>query len=407
MNAERFSIVLKQLLENRLNQLNDLIDKGILIINTEYCFNNLLRCAETPTHFIAELLGAKQYRSNEKIAVKLLQKKVEKISATNSYFIPFSENITKPVLNMLADACTLQGLALITNENYLSLKKLPFPLPSVKITNKEGDFPLNIDNSVNLLILKDMTLIQMSDFNYYYRYIPFSIIVKKNVAEQEIIKRLEVDLRLDVSNITKDICVNYISGINFSPSKSSIYFANQLISMSNQIIREPSIDRFIFEHKSFFANGLGYRDIQKITFKWIERNNEEPCESKPDFILIKENNTFDILDVKTGAIKHQSLVKGKKLKNSKVRIRFVDYVSELISQLDEYKNCFKYAKNQQFIKEHYKLDLDLSNMKLIGIVGNQNNFDSNKIASALSPYKDNIKIISYFDLANMILKNSI
>ena len=43
-------------------------------------------------------------------------------------------------------------------------------------------------------------------------------------------------------------------------------------------------------------------------------------------------------------------------------------------------------------------------MKLIGVVGNQNNFDSIEVNSALSPFKDYIKIISYFDLANMALK---
>jgi hypothetical protein len=45
-------------------------------------------------------------------------------------------------------------------------------------------------------------------------------------------------------------------------------------------------------------------------------------------------------------------------------------------------------------------------MKLIGIVGNQNNFDTSQVDSALRPYKNYIKIISYYDLANMILKHN-
>jgi hypothetical protein len=404
MNVKDFSLILKRLLEDRLNLLNNLINEKILQINSAYSFNNLLRCAETPTHFIGELLGAKQYNSTDKIAVKLMQNKIEKISSTNSYFIPYSENISQPVLNMCADGCTLQSILLVTNENYLALQKIKFPLPPVQITNKQGDSPLKINDDVHLLVLKDMTLIKILDFIFYYRYIPFSIIVKKNISEQELENRLGTDFQLEISSIKNNINLSYVSGINFSCSNSNVYFANQLISMSNQIIKELLIDKFIEEHKSILANSLGYKDVLKVTFKWIERDESEPFESRPDFILVKEDSTFDILDLKTGAIQFRSLIKKKKLKNStQIRIRFIDYVNELISQLEEYKNCFKYIKNIQYIK-NYGLDVDLSNMKLIGVVGNQNNFDSIEVNSALSPFKDYIKIISYFDLANMALK---
>jgi hypothetical protein len=404
MNVKDFSLILKRLLEDRLNLLNNLINEKILQINSVYSFNNLLRCAETPTHFIGELLGAKQYNSTDKIAVKLMQNKIEKISSTNSYFIPYSENISQPVLHMCADGCTLQSILLVTNENYLALQKIKFPLPLVQITNKQGDFPLKINDDVHLLVLKDMTLIKILDFIFYYRYIPFSIIVKKNISEQELENRLGTDFQLEISSIKNNINLSYVSGINFSYSNSNVYFANQLISMSNQIIKELLIDKFIEEHKSILANSWGYKDVLKVTFKWIERDKSEPFESRPDFILVKEDSTFDILDLKTGAIQFRSLIKKKKLKNStQIRIRFIDYVNELISQLEEYKNCFKYIKNIQHIK-NYGLDVDLSNMKLIGVVGNQNNFDSIEVNSALSPFKDYIKIISYFDLANMALK---
>jgi hypothetical protein len=201
--------------------------------------------------------------------------------------------------------------------------------------------------------------------------------------------------------------VLYITGINLCHSESNIYIGSQLISLSNQIIKEPYIDKYIEEHKFVFANALGYKDALKMSFKWIERSTDEPYKSKPDFVLVKRDNTFDILDLKTGAIKLKSLTKGKKLeKGQQIRIRFVDYVNELISQLEEYKSYFKHEKNIQFIKNKYSLDVDLDNMKLIGIVGNQNNFDTSQVDSALRPYKNYIKIISYYDLANMILKHN-
>ncbi len=408
MQIKAFAEILKPLLEERLNLLNNLINKNNLRFDSAYAFNNLLRCAETPTHFICELLGVKIFKPTERISINYLQRTNEKIPSTNSYFMPFSKDISKPVINMCSEDNTLQGFLLITNNDYLTLQKLPFPIPSVKINRKDGDYPLNIADNADLLILKDMTLINILDYCYFYRYIPFALITKKNVTEEIIKDRLNTDLQLDISSLTNpNISVNYITGINFCHSELNIYIASQLISFSNQIIKEPYIDKYIEEHESVFANSLGYKNLLKIAFKWIERSIDEPYESKPDFILVKKDNTFDILDLKTGAIKFKSLTKGKKMKKGQqIRIRFVDYVNELISQLEEYKSYFKHEKNIQYIKNKYGLDVDLENMRLIGIVGNQNNFDTSHIASALNPYKDYIKIISYYDLANMVLEHN-
>ena len=215
---------------------------------------------------------------------------------------------------------------------------------------------------------------------------------------------MDIDFQLDMSCLIKNIPVNYITGINYCYSEPNTYVSSQLISFSNQIIKEPYIDKYIQEHKSIFADALGYKDIRKISLKSTEKSIDDP-QGIPDFVLIKKDNSFDILDLKTGAIKLKSLTKGKNYKRGqKIRIRFVDYVSELISQLDGYKKYFEYEENIQFIKNKYGLDVDLANMKLIGIVGNQNNFDTGEVDSALRPYKSHIKIISYYDLANMVLK---
>jgi hypothetical protein len=404
MKINDFSEILKQLLEERLNRLNELIDKKYLGFDSAYSLSNLLRCAETPTHFIGELLGTKKFEPTEKISIKFLQGKSEKISTTNSYFMPFSKDISQPVINISGVGNTLQSLLLITNDDYLTLQKLPFPIPLAKINRNNGDYPLNITDNVDLLILKDMTLINIPGFFYFYRYIPFALITKKNVTEQDIKNRMDIDFQLDISCLIQNIPVNYITGISYCYSEPNAYVSSQLMSFSNQIIKEPYIDKYIQEHKSIFANALGYKDVRKISLKCTERSIDDP-QGKPDFVLIKKDNTFDILDLKTGAIKLKSLTKGKKLrKGQKIRIRFVDYVSELISQLDGYKKYFEYEENIQFIKNKYGLNIDSANMKLIGIVGNQNNFDTGEVDSALRPYKSHIKIISYYDLANMILR---
>lgn len=227
MKINIFAEILKELLEERLNVLNDLINKKTLIFDSVYSFNNLLRCAETPTHFIGELLGTKIFKPTERISVNYLQGKNEKVSSTNAYFMPFSSNIRQPVIDMRADGNTLQGLLLITNANYSTLQKLPFPLPPVKINRTNGDFPLNIADNVDLLILKDMTLISILDFFYFYRYIPFALIATKNVTQENIKNRLNIDLQLDIKSLSSNIpnfSVNYITGINFCHSEANIYF---------------------------------------------------------------------------------------------------------------------------------------------------------------------------------------
>ena len=130
MKIKDFTKILKQLFEERLNLLNNLIHKKNLKFESTYSFNNLLRYAETPTHFIGELLGAKIFKPTERISVKFLQGESEKISSTNSYFMPCPKDISQPVIRMCAEDNTLQSLLLITNNDYLTLQKLPFPISS-------------------------------------------------------------------------------------------------------------------------------------------------------------------------------------------------------------------------------------------------------------------------------------
>jgi hypothetical protein len=256
MNIKKFSKILKEIFEERLNNLNNLICEEYITFDSSYSFNNLLRCVETETHFIGELLGAKRFKPFEKISVKYLRNKNEKISNTNSYFIPGSEKTSDPVINMLGDGNTFQGLSLITNEDFETLQKLPFPIMGAKITRKEGDFPLRIDDNVNLFVLKDISLIAIKSFFYFYRYIPFALIAKKGVTEDSIVERLKIDFQLDMSNLLKNIPITYITGINFANSETIIDISKQLLSFSNQIIQEPLIDKYIAEHGEVISDAF-------------------------------------------------------------------------------------------------------------------------------------------------------
>ena len=96
-------------------------------------------------------------------------------------------------------------------------------------------------------------------------------------------------------------------------------------------------------------------------------------------------------------------MRGKKTKNGGfVRVRFNDYVSELISQLKDYERYFSYAENHNWSIVNKKIRIDPERLKLIGIVGNYNNFDRIQVNKALMAYDKRIAILSYNDLVNLM-----
>jgi len=77
-------------------------------------------------------------------------------------------------------------------------------------------------------------------------------------------------------------------------------------------------------------------------------------------------------------------------------------VSDLIGQLDTYKRYFEQEKNKEWALKKY--GVKIKNPRLIGIVGNYDNFLQDEVDLVLRQYKDDIVIISYSDLINLLRK---
>jgi hypothetical protein len=108
-----------------------------------------------------------------------------------------------------------------------------------------------------------------------------------------------------------------------------------------------------------------------------------------------------VLDIKTGATKYESITKSKKSgKNGKVRMRFIDYASELIAQLKDYERYFSYEENIKYAHETY--GIKIRDLKLIGVIGNYNNFDRGEVDSSLD--KENVLVFSYYDIRDLLRK---
>ena len=173
MKPKEFINTSKDVITEWLNHLNRLISERKLNIPFSYSFSNLLRVAESPSHFVCELIGAKLYKPSEKIILDC-PKKPENFKNTISYFIPYTkqDNVSATV-KISANDISLTGLRLSTGHDYeLVNKKINFPLPDNLINRKIADTPLLIKPSVNTCTLNNMTLIKIDNLRLIYRYIP-------------------------------------------------------------------------------------------------------------------------------------------------------------------------------------------------------------------------------------------
>jgi hypothetical protein len=75
-------------------------------------------------------------------------------------------------------------------------------------------------------------------------------------------------------------------------------------------------------------------------------------------------------------------------------------VTELVSQLSTYKRYFDRPKNAAWAKEH--LGVQTSEPRLFGLIGNFDSFDNDEVALASDPYKDNVVVMSYAALIDLL-----
>lgn len=117
-------------------------------------------------------------------------------------------------------------------------------------------------------------------------------------------------------------------------------------------LRETTIGEFIHKNPAIIKQAFSCKSfLYEPELKWIE-GNPDPTETSinPDLMVELSDGSFDIYDLKTAAIDKQSITKG-----GHRRRRFIDYVQEGIAQLVNYKEYFKFEKNQHFAQKKYKI----------------------------------------------------
>jgi hypothetical protein len=409
MNSKNFIRTIRDLIIEWLNNINQLISNGDITISGDYSYNHILRVAESSTHFICELCGSKNYEPNQVISIKA-PNKPEKLSGnTTSYFWSKSDdsNQEDTAIRITSKENVFSGLALgliTTKADFDSITKtIKLPIRKAKIIANTDKFkiPIVIAPEADYLLFNDIELFETNGICVHYKIMPSVFVIRKPVDENELQKSFEYLTR---SNLQFVRFSNNIVGINTGLNSSVEHFADQLFSLSTQNTKEAIIDSFIQEHANYFAKALGYKStLSQKKLKWVRRKGNDPDVSIPDFLMEREDGYYDILDIKTGATKYKSITKSRRSgKNGKVRMRFIDYASELIAQLKDYERYFSFEDNIKYAYETY--GIKIKDLKLIGIIGNFNNFDRDEVDNSLD--KENVLVFSYYDISDLLKKSS-
>ncbi len=397
MNFGEFCSTVKKLFEEFLQNINEKIRNGDIKIKADYSFPSYLRIGESPQHWMAELTGATEIVNYNKYGLEAPNVS-EKYGNTSAFFNPGAdiEDSMKPVINIkAAKEIGFVNLCIATSYDHTAFKKfINLKTSSTMLIFPSAEVPITIQSGCKMIHFYNVDLIRTENFKLFFKSIPTAIAVKKNITRNE----LEQLLNLIVKKLYKSSPPN-IFGINIGYSYSSEKFARDLLSLTNQPVNETIIDGFIQKHLKFFTKGLGYqRGLSQTELKILEGDFGDKKSLKPDYLMLRNDGFYDILDLKTSALKKKSITIG-----DTSRMRFNAYVNELISQLVGYERYFKLEKNYEWALKKY--DIKIKNPKLIGIVGSFQNFDRSQVDLALEQYKDNIAILSYSDLINLLRKN--
>ena len=202
------------------------------------------------------------------------------------------------------------------------------------------------------------------------------------------------------NNTIKD---NEVKGIHVIESSEIVKATvSQFQSMYLQPgLRETTIGDFIKTHPEVIKLAFNAKQFEyEPSLKWLEHDGT--CQDSyinPDLIIENQNGHWDIYDLKTAL-----LDKPRITKDDRKRRRFIDYVSEGVAQLANYREYFNYEENKSYALDKY--GIKVSNPKLVLVVGNWDNFDPEEVAQASRFLDKNIEFIDYDTFTQLILSGA-
>src|SRR5689334_22718770 len=136
------------------------------------------------------------------------------------------------------------------------------------------------------------------------------------------------------------------------PSKSKSELAQSIICLDKLLQKrekdEAKYQQF-FEENPIVFRALGYRralPFTKRSGRSLPRDEYSQLKPEPDFLVEKENNLFEIFEIKT------PIAKELIVDSNKYRERFTSEITSYISQTVTYENYFtRNPMNREKVKE--------------------------------------------------------
>lgn len=403
MKADKFFDFCEKYFDNLFKEIFSQYSKKIVNQGLHFGYTNFGKKYISENHYIFELIGIEIYK-NSNISISSKKKAVKLRNIDQFFYNEIIENakVGFKIENESSGESSIVGPTFVSNfDKELYNLRIDIPIPCISSFKDEDNNVISYPNNTRFSLISDVTIIQIKNSKILYRHIPVAIISNR----RETLANLNDFLNRQIHSLAN---TNYLPGVCQVEDLGLLTFCKQLTSLSNEIVDENLLDAFLLKNKEYFLKALGYNNlIAQANLKWIIRSENEPYLSKPDYLMVNSNRTFDILDLKTGAIKYKSITRGKKGKDGiKTRLRFVDYVEELMSQLEEYRSYFEYSDNCKFAQDKYNIGFNKNELRLIGVVGNYNTFNKLEVDVVMKKYHDKFNIISYADIVS-ILKSQI
>lgn len=347
-------------------------------------FPNIILFTKCDGFYVAEFFGASErfvgFSSKEHKATSILK-----------YFGQFDANDSDPLITLDGANHGLIGISLSRGSHAAEVEER-FPVlkqywSGVRATFGEGAM-LGFGKNFTSAFLQNCIFINKKDDVYRCKYIASTFVVKSSIDKAELHELFLGGPSKQPVNMLYSIAANYTNSFIASQFQNIYLFPNMLeVRIGDFINLHPEIIKRAFNSEHF---------LYEPYLEWIEHDGTcNDTAINPDLLVRRSDGYYDIYDLKTALLNKKKITRKGRSRRS-----FIEVVSDGIVQLANYREYFQYPKNADFAKNKY--GIEISNPKLVLIVGSWENFDVNEVNQAMRQYaKQPIEIIDYDTLCQM------
>ncbi|HEY5475589.1 MAG TPA: Shedu anti-phage system protein SduA domain-containing protein [Tepidiformaceae bacterium] len=360
-------------------------------------YPTMLLICETPTHFVAEFLGA----SPKFDEIRAVHRSLPSLAVALGQF-PTSHSVHSLMYGGRSTGCGLSHLALLSERGHETFRARYREFPDLHQTSllyggsllpDEAFHPLGFTDELQDFWLSDVMMVAEWHGFVRARYFQAGFILHRSMSSSQLQRHLAAryPVGTDTTLLTPSTDDNrtlLIRAANFAS-----------LAVTDKV-GETTITKFLESNSSMLTIALGVsRIIPQPSLKWIEGNPDpEERAIQPDFLLIDDKGDAHLCEVKLPLLSRNDLTTGKHK-----RRRFVTPVVEGIAQLANYREYLSFDSHRQLLAKEY--GVSVRDPRSILIVGSAENYDG-EIARQAQRMLTPFELIDYDTLRVMYLAGS-